>query len=188
MMSSLWQAALSRVRIPQAQRHPWWLYVDEAAEVVRLPLDLADVMAEARGLGIGLTMAMQHLSQLPTEVRHAMLATVRSQVVFQVEPADARALKLAFAPTLTEADLGNLAAHEVALRLSIDGRTSRPTTGVTRPLPEAVSDGQELRSRSRQQHGKPRADVERALQDRLQVPRAHQVEFGKRPRQNGGRR
>src|SRR5262249_9496707 len=102
MMSSLWQAALGRVRTPQHQRAPWWLYVDEAAEVVRLPLDLADVMAEARGLGVGLTLAMQHLSQLPTPVRQAMLATVRSQVVFQVEPADARVLGPSFAPSLTE--------------------------------------------------------------------------------------
>ena len=37
------------------------------------------------------------------EVRHAMLATVRSQVVFQVESDDARVLEPRFAPTLTRA-------------------------------------------------------------------------------------
>jgi hypothetical protein len=186
MLSSLWQAALGRVRTAQADRRPWWLYVDEAAEVVRLPLDLADVMAEARGLGVGLTMAMQHLSQLPTPVRQAMLATVRSQVVFQVEPADARVLAPSFAPTLNEDDLRNLPAHEVALRLSLGGRTARPTTGITRPLPEAVSDGRAIRIVSREQYGTARAEVERALQARLRLPRSTQ-EFGKRPRLTGDR-
>lgn len=185
MLSSLWQAALGRVRTRQAERRPWWLYVDEAAEVVRLPLDLADVMAEARGLGVGLTLAMQHLSQLPTPVRQAMLATVRSQVVFQVEPADARVLSASFAPTLSEDDLRNLPAHEVALRLSLDGRTARPTTGITRPLPEPVSDGRAIRMASRDRYGVARGEVERALHARLQIPRSSQ-QFGKRPRQGGG--
>jgi hypothetical protein len=186
MLSSLWQAALGRVRTPQAERRPFWLYVDEAAEVVRLPLDLADVMAESRGLGVGLTMAMQHLSQLPTSVRQAMLATVRSQVVFQVEPADARVLAPSFAPTLTDDDLRNLPAHEVALRLSLGGRTARPTTGITRPLPEAVSDGRAIRIVSREQYGTARSEVERALQARIRLPRGTQ-EFGKRPRLTGDR-
>jgi hypothetical protein len=186
MMSSLWQAALNRVRVPAAQRHPYWLFVDEAAEVVRLPLDLADVMAEARGLGVGLTLAMQHLSQLPAPVRNAMLATVRSQVVFQLEPADARALAKSFAPTLSEDDLTNLPAHEVALRLSVGGRTSRPTTGLTRPLPEPTSDSGELRARSRTHYGRPRHEVEAGLAARLQVPRAS-AEYGRRPRASGGR-
>jgi hypothetical protein len=185
MLSSLWQAALGRVRTPQAERRPFWLYVDEAAEVVRLPLDLADVMAESRGLGMGLTMAMQHLSQLPTPVRQAMLATVRSQVVFQVEPADARVLAPSFAPTLTDDDLRNLPAHEVALRLSLGGRTARPTTGITRPLPGPLNDGRALRVASRERYGVPRDQVERALQQRLRVPRMTDQEFGKRRRQTG---
>jgi hypothetical protein len=186
MLSSLWQAALGRVRTFQADRRPFWLYVDEAAEVVRLPLDLADVMAEARGLGVGLTLAMQHLSQLPTSVRQAMLATVRSQVVFQVEPADARVLAPSFGPTLTDDDLRNLPAHEVALRLSVGGRTARPTTGVTRPLPEPMSDSRALRMLSRERYGVARSEVERGLQARLQVPRNSQ-DFGKRPRLSGDR-
>jgi hypothetical protein len=188
MMASLWQAALGRVRTPQAARRPWWLYVDEAAEVVRLPLDLADVMAEARGLGVGLTLAMQHLSQLPTEVRHAMLATVRSQVVFQVEPADARVLEPSFAPTLSRDDLQNLPAHEIAMHLSINGRTSRPTTGVTRPLPEPIGDGAALRRASRERYGTERRDVEAELLARLAAPNAGPAEYGKRPRRDGGRR
>jgi hypothetical protein len=62
-----------------------------------------------------------------------MLATVRSQVVFQSSRQMPASWSPSFAPTLNEDDLRNLPAHEVALRLSLGGRTARPTTGVTRP-------------------------------------------------------
>jgi hypothetical protein len=187
MMASLWQAALGRVRLPATRRRPFWLYVDEASEVVRLPLDLADLMAEARGLGVGLVLAAQHAAQLPPPVRHALLATVRSQVAFQLEPADARLLARSFEPTLSEADLRALGAYEVAMRLAIDGQTSRPMTGTTRPLPPATSDASTLRQRSRERYGTPRAEVERALRERLGHVTAANQNLGRRPRQPGGR-
>ena len=187
MMASLWQAALGRARQPADARRPFWLYVDEASEVVRLPLDLADLMAEARGLGVGLVLATQHASQLPTAVRNALLATVRSQVIFQVEPADARLLARSFEPTLTEADLRSLGAYEVAMRLAINGQTSRPMTGVTRPLPAVSADAGHLREHSRERYGVPRAAVEVALAARRSyaaMPNAGHI--GRRPRQRGG--
>jgi hypothetical protein len=189
MMASLWQATLGRVRTPAEQRRPFWLFVDEAAEVVRLPLDLADVMSEARGLGVGLTLATQYLAQLPPPVRKALLATVRSQVVFQVEVEDATLLARSFEPSLTADDLRALPAHEVAMRLAIQGQTSRPMTGKTRPLPEPTSDGNELRASSRERYGRARREVEAGLAARRQAPRSQAVraDFGKRPRQAGGR-
>lgn len=186
MFSSLWLALLARARLPAEQRRPFWLYVDEASEVVRLPLDLADVMSEARGLGGGLTLAMQHLRQLPPPVRDAMLATVRSQVVFQVQQADAKLLARSFEPGLTAADLQSLSAYEVALRLCVDGRTSRPMTGYTRPLPPQTRDVASLRRRSRQCYGRDRTDIEKGLEDRRQPPRTRNPEIGRRPRDAEG--
>ncbi len=189
MMASLWQASLGRVRTPQAQRRPFWLFVDEAAEVVRLPLDLTDVMSEARGLGVGLTLATQFLDQLPRPVRKALLATVRSQIVFQVEVEDAKLLARSFEPSLSADDLRALPAYEVAMRLAVNGQTSRPMTGKTRPLPDATSDGSELRRRSREQYGQSRRVVEAGLEARRHVPRVGSTEqnYGQRPRQSGGR-
>jgi Type IV secretion-system coupling protein DNA-binding domain len=179
MVASLWQAVLRRVRVPAAERRPWWLFVDEASEVVRLPIDLADMMAESRGLGSGLVLATQYLAQLPTPVRKALLSTVRSQIVFQVEAEDARLLSRSFSPTLDEMDLRNLPSYEVALRVSIDGQTSRPMTGRTRPLPEPNGDSSRLRQASRQQYGQARVDVEAALRRRSQTDHSSQ-QFGQR--------
>lgn len=192
MMASLWQAILGRVRMTAEKREPYWLFVDEAAEVVRLPLDLADMMAEARGLSCGLVLAAQHLSQLPPLVRNALLATVRSQIVFQIEPADATLLARSFAPTLTADDLRTLPPHEVALRLCVNSQTSRPMTGRTRPLPPACTDARALRQMSRDRYGQSRADIEAGLKRRQQVAsRARPGQpsrFGQRPRGGTGGR
>jgi energy-coupling factor transporter ATP-binding protein EcfA2 len=186
MLASLWQAALRRVRIPADKRRNFWFFIDEASEVVRLPLDMADLAAEARGLGVGLVMAAQHISQLPQPVRNAWLATVRSQVVFAVEPADARLLARSFAPTLSEADLRALGAFEVAMRVSINNQTSRPMTGRTRPLPPPTLDSKDIRRQSRERYGTPRSVVEEGLRTRLAQPAQASGEFGRRPRQPGG--
>ena len=45
---------------------------------------MASVLAEARGLGLGLTLAHQHIDQLTPEAARAVLANARSKVLFQL--------------------------------------------------------------------------------------------------------
>jgi type IV secretory pathway TraG/TraD family ATPase VirD4 len=61
VMAGLWQATLARVAVPAERRHPVMVYLDEFQTVVRLPVDLADMLAQARGLGVGLVLAHQYL-------------------------------------------------------------------------------------------------------------------------------
>src|SRR2546430_12341097 len=113
-MAGLWQASLARVAVPVAQRHPVFFYIDEFQSVLRLPLDLADMLAKARGLGVGLVLAHQYLGQLGDAVKTAVLGTARTQIAFQVEHDDARTLAPRFAP-LAPADLSGLAADDIAM-------------------------------------------------------------------------
>jgi hypothetical protein len=166
LMAQLWEATLARVTVAPERRHPVMFYLDEFQDFLRLPLGLADMLSQARGLGAGLVLAHQYLGQLTEDVKLAVLGTARSQAVFQVEHDDARALAPRFAP-LTAEDLQGLAAHEIALRPCIDGATARPVTGLTLPQPDAVVDGAALARASRERFGVARVDVEAALQDRL---------------------
>jgi hypothetical protein len=104
VISSLWQATLRRANIPQNQRRPAWLYVDEFQDVVRLPLDVADMLAQARGLGLGVTVAHQYLGQLTPEMKNAVIGATRTHLVFQLGYSDARELATSFTP-LTAEDL-----------------------------------------------------------------------------------
>lgn len=184
LVAGLWQATLGRATLEPSQRRPYWLYLDEFHQVARLSTPLADLLAEARGLGVGVIMANQYLSQLAPEMRAAVLGTVRSQVVFQVEHDDAKMLEPRFAPTLTAADLTGLAAYEVALRLCAGNQVLTPTTGTTLPLPEPTADVGRIRGLSRERYGMARADIELSLQARLHTP-ATGAAVGRRKR--GGR-
>ncbi|MEU0537074.1 type IV secretory system conjugative DNA transfer family protein [Amycolatopsis tolypomycina] len=166
VISELWKATLARVRVPVAQRRPCFAYIDEAQDIVRLPLPIADMLAQARGFKLGLTLANQYLSQLPEAVRAAVLGTVRTQIAFAVEYDDAKILERRFAP-LTAADLSGLQAFELAMRPCVGAQTLAPVTGVSLPLPAPTTDGLAVARASRQRYGRPRGDVEAALVDRV---------------------
>ena len=51
VVSQLWQAILGRVAIAPERRHPVLVVVDEFQDYLRLPLNFADALAQARGLG-----------------------------------------------------------------------------------------------------------------------------------------
>jgi hypothetical protein len=176
IMAGVWQATLRRADTPPEDRRPAWLYADEFQEIMRLPLDLADMLAQARGLGLGLVLAHQHLGQLPPDLKHAVLSTTRSQVVFQVEHEDARTLAPRYAP-LTADDLTGLDAYEVAFRPCVGGNTQPPATGVTLFAPSPITNGRKLAKASRVHYGLPRSVIDQHAAERIMVP----VPGGARP-------
>ena len=165
LVASVWQLALGRVTLPPEKRRPVWLYADEFQDTVRLPIDLADMLAQARGLGLGLTLAHQHLGQLPEALKTAVLGTARTQLAFQLDYDDATTLSRSFAP-LERPDLMGLDRFEVAMRPCVDGRTVSPVTVTTLPLPPATGDAAELARLSQQRYGVDRSEVTAALQAR----------------------
>lgn len=169
VMAGLWQAIQARVTVPAEKRQPVMLYLDEFQNFLRLPLDLADMLAESRALGAGLVLAHQYLGQLTDDTRTAILGTARTQITFQVEHDDAAVLAKRFGP-LTAADLSGLATFEIAMRPCVNGATLAPVTGRTLPLPPLVSDGAALAQASQERWGRPRAEVEAALRTRLEPP------------------
>jgi hypothetical protein len=166
VMSSFWAATLQRITVAEEQRHPVSAYLDEFQTFLRLPLDLADMLAQARGLGVSLTLSHQYLAQLDDTTKTAVLGTVQTQLVFQLQLEDARTMSARFTPLMGD-DLVGLAAYEVAIRPSVNGTTLGPVTGRTLPLGPPTTDGAALAQASLSRYGHPRVEVEAALAERL---------------------
>ncbi len=180
-VATLWQATLTRAGVPANRRRPAFAVIDEAQDIVRLPLAIADMLAQARGYGLGITLANQYVAQLPESVRKAILGTVRTQIAFALDYDDARLLERRFNPLSTD-DLQGLQTYEVAIRPSVGGQTLMPVTGVTLPLPKATADPLLVAGRAANRYGVPRAEVERAMEARLDLDHQRTDGFGRERR------
>lgn len=167
LVAGLWQAIARRARQPQGARRPVMVYLDEVQELLHTEIDLGTALAQARGFGVGFTLAHQHLGQLGTELRAAVLANTRNKVAFRLGHDDARIMAREFEPDLTQDDLRGLPAYEVAILLS-RGNQRVVTTGRTEPLrAERRSQAQRLRREALIRYGRPVAEVERLLAERI---------------------
>jgi hypothetical protein len=166
VVARVWQAVQRRAALEPDARPVTFCYIDEFQDYLRLPLSVADVLAQARSLGLGLTLAHQHLGQLPGGLQEAVLANARSRVIFQTSAKDARTLARELAPSLGPEDLQGLDAFEVAATLSTGARIAPPVTGRTLLPAQSTGRGEEVRQRSRERYGRDRGDVEAAIQAR----------------------
>jgi hypothetical protein len=182
VIAELWHATLNRARVPREQRHPVLIYADEFQTYTRLPTDLADALAQSRGLGVGWVLAHQHLAQLPYDLRAAVLANARSRVIFQLAADDAHTVARTTAGDLTAADFQRLRRHEVYAQLVIDGEVSGFASGKTLPLPTPISHSREVREAARLRYSRPIAEIEQEITRLIEGESEETGVVGRRPK------
>ncbi|WP_156755887.1 type IV secretory system conjugative DNA transfer family protein [Actinokineospora pegani] len=138
VVARTWQATTGRARTPQRQRRDASLVIDECHNFLNLPYPIEDMLAEARGFRVAMTLAHQHLGQLPRELREGMSTNARSKIFFNASPEDSRELSRHTTPRLSDHDLAHLGAYHAAARLVLNGEEAQPFTMLTQPLPPAV--------------------------------------------------
>jgi hypothetical protein len=162
LVTQIQLAALSRADVPQAQRRPFYFYVDEFHDF--LTLSFADILTASRKYGLNLVLAHQHLGQLDEKLRAAILGNAGTIISFRVGVEDAEVLAKEFYPVFGESDLVGLPNHHIYLKLLIDGAPSEPFSAFTLPpRPKNASHKQEIIDHSRRQYAKPRREVEQAI-------------------------
>ena len=163
LVAQVWRLIQGRARIPAERRHPVNLVLDEFAEFLKIPMELPDVLVTARGLGVGLTMAHQHLGQLDGAVRAAVLANSGSRAVFRADFDDARVLAKRTGGLLAPEDLMGLEPfHAYASVMAGDAPTAYGSMR-TRPLGPVTADPTAFLAANRQRFGTPRAETEERL-------------------------
>ena len=146
IMAKLWQAIAGRSAVVAAERRPVFVYIDEFQQTLRLPMDLTDALVQARGLGVGLVLAHQHLGQLTPAVKSSLLSNAGSRVVFGLRATDGAAMAKEMGSGITAEDLQGLPAYETYQSLHIVGGRSRPASARTLPLTPSLGSGERVRS------------------------------------------
>jgi hypothetical protein len=180
LVSMVWNAAMRRAAVTREQRQPTFLYIDEAARFLRSGADLPDMLARARGHFLGIIAALQHISQVPPNLRAALLSEARTKVVLQPGADDAATLARALGPQVKPEDLLTLEPRTAVAAIVTGGQVSPPVSIVTNPPPEPTGFGARARAASRTAYGRDRTEVEQEIARRRQASRPRSAR-GARP-------
>jgi hypothetical protein len=154
LMYVIWSAIEARVTTSPGRRHPIFLYVDELATVTNgLPFSFELLAERARGLGAGLTVAIQTLERIPEPTRSALIQNSATFITFRAAAEEAKRLARQL-PGLTDADVMALGRFEVAARIGTGlGSAVAVVTGRTEPLPPETGQAESIRKRSAEVYG-----------------------------------
>lgn len=114
LVPRLLAAAMSRADIPEEQRVPFYLYVDEFQNFATP--DFATILSEARKYKLNLIVANQFTSQMEDEVKNAVFGNVGTLISFRVGVADANYLQHEYTPYFSETDLLNIERYNVFIK------------------------------------------------------------------------
>ncbi|HSL83127.1 MAG TPA: type IV secretory system conjugative DNA transfer family protein [Thermoanaerobaculia bacterium] len=129
LVSSLSLAGLSRTELPEEERRPFFVHLDEFQTVGTL--SLATMLSELRKYRVGMVLANQYLGQLDHRLRDAVLGNVGTLISFRIGAQDAPLIARELAPKFESEDLISLPNHHIYLRLLIDGEPSKPFSAET---------------------------------------------------------
>lgn len=147
-----WTLALNRANIAPEKRHIVNVFIDELQDYLSLPTDLADALAQARGLGVGLVLAHQYRSQLSPAIRAGIDANARNKIVFGLNAGDAKDMA-EMAPELEKSDFMLLPRYHVYTTLQVGGRSTGWVSGQTLPPNPACQPAAEMKARSMARYG-----------------------------------
>jgi hypothetical protein len=170
IMSRIVTAAFRRDKIPEADRRPFYLYIDEFQNFMQLSVGFEQILAEARKYKLVLAgLANQYVGQLSQDVRQAVFGNVGTLLTFRLGVTDARLVANEFGE-FTADEIMSLERGQAIARL---GGTQTAFNLATPPPPPRQPKAlrQRVMTRSRDKYTTPRATVERAFEMTSPPPR-----------------
>ena len=175
------QAAMSRADIPEEERRPFYLYVDEFQNFATDTF--ADILSEARKYKLALIMAHQYISQLQegqggikidqkeSPVKAAVFGNVGTMMSFKIGAEDAEYFEKEYAPYLSAQDIIGIANYKAYLKLNIDNATSRPfSLGTIWDTSDRRKDVAEIaKEYSRLKYTREKTFVDKEIEERIGI-------------------
>lgn len=128
LFSSLMHSAFSRHNLPEAERFPYFLYIDEFHNFTTAAL--ASMLSETRKYSLGLVLAHQYIAQMKREVFESAVGNVGSLVVFRVGAMDAPMFARQLGD-VHERDLQNQPNYQATVQLMVHGQKTVPFSAQT---------------------------------------------------------
>lgn len=135
IITKIYQSALARANMPEEERVPFFMYVDEFQNFATD--SFANILSESRKYRLSLTVAHQYISQLPEQIKKTVFGNVGSMISFRVGPEDAALLEKEFEPKFKANDIINLAIQDIYLKMSIDGDVKEAFSARVLKVPQA---------------------------------------------------
>jgi Type IV secretion-system coupling protein DNA-binding domain len=159
LITSIQLAATYRSTQDEAQRKPFYLYVDEMQSFVSL--SFIDILAEARKYKLSLFLTHQYIDQIHEKIRFAIFGNVGTIMCFRIGATDAEYLAKEFFPIFNVNDLINLPQYAMYIKLMIDGTTSQPFSAYSvKTPPPKDSCKEQIITFSQKKYGRERKVVE----------------------------
>ncbi|MFA5128470.1 MAG: type IV secretion system DNA-binding domain-containing protein [Patescibacteria group bacterium] len=172
IVSKLQMAAMGRAELPEAERHDFYLYIDEFQNFITD--SIATILSEARKYRLCLTIAHQYVGQLvkdnDTKIRDAVFGNAGTMISFRIGVDDVETIAKEFAPTVNEYDLLNVEKYTAYIKLLIDNTASKAFNMQTlAPQKGDAELAQALKQLARLKYGRDKTIVEAEISERTQL-------------------
>lgn len=169
LVTKIQMGAMSRADIPQKDRVPFYLYVDEFQNFATD--SFAVILSEARKYSLNLTVANQYIAQMSLGVRDAVFGNVGSIVSFRTSADDARVMLKYFEPKFEEADMVHMHNRHFVISMTINGEKAQAFSATTMPIPPEPPDfSSYIVAQSRQNYAVTREKIESFVHERYVAP------------------
>lgn len=124
-------SALERDTANEADRKPFYLYIDEFQNFLTDGINV--ILSEARKYKLSLTLGHQYIGQLTrpggdTKIRDAIFGNVGNKAIFRIGEEDATFMKKVVEGYFDENDMQQIENGTFILKMLVDGRPTQPFT------------------------------------------------------------
>ncbi len=170
-ISKIQMAAMSRAELPDEERIPFALYIDEFQNFVTD--NISGILSESRKYKLSLIMANQFIGQLRDDIKLAVFGNVGTMISFRVGSEDGEFVEKQFQPEFSSQDLINQENLHAIAKMTINGLPSRPFTLIDyfppKPTEEDKERAKSIKELARLKHGRARESVDAEIQSKMNL-------------------
>lgn len=168
IVSKLAMGSFGRQNIPEEQRIPFYLYVDEFQNFITDVF--ATILSESRKYKLALNITNQYIAQLDEKIRDAVIGNAGTLIAFRIGASDAEFLVKEFEP-LSVDDLVNVDKYNFYIKALVNNAPTVPFNGqgIAPDKNENKEMAESVRQLSRLKFGRSREAVDLEIRERTKI-------------------